>query len=554
MRQGVRPASGRANAAIYYVPEGYSTAGPRLLGINAASEGQLRAMALHAGVPRLYAFAETIEAGRAFADAVRAVNPRIETEWIPTDWPERLKAVGTLMLPGPGLAAYAWMRRPAGARAFSLVGITHATASVVAQDAIAELWTTPVEPWDALICTSSAVRSMVSRVLDDQRDYLTERFGDFSAPGPQLPLIPLGVDTAAMAPDHEARAQWRARLGLAPDEVALLYVGRLSPWSKSNPLPLFLATAAAARQAKARLRLVLAGWFDTDRLEQAYKDAAELICPETPLTIVDGRGPARAGIWHAGDIFVAPIDNIQESFGLAPLEAMAAGLPVVASDWDGFRDTVRDGIDGLLAPTFTPPEGAGADLGRSQGARTLGADQFLGAVSQAVAIDVEALARAIASLADNPDLRGRLGRSGQARARAEYDWSVTIGRYQTLWRELEDRRLAEGAALAAGSPNPSRPDPFRAFAAYPTAQLRGDMEAHVGATSPRVLQLLYQSPLVAFAHATLPELRDIEAMMANVETGPVRLGRLVRSAEPAVTAKRWRGVAWLIKYGFVRLG
>ena len=37
-------------------------------------------------------------------------------------------------------------------------------------------------------------------------------------------------------------------------------------------------------------------------------------------------------------------DNIQETFGLTPVEAMAAGLPCVMSDWDGYRDTVRDGV------------------------------------------------------------------------------------------------------------------------------------------------------------------------------------------------------------------
>src|SRR6516164_5377313 len=111
------------NAAIYYVPEGYSTAGQEILGIQAASEGMLHALIRYAGVDRLYAFAEHYRSGRAFAKAVARVDPGVTTEWISTAEVERLAPIGTLMLPGPGLAAYAWMRRRVGAHAFSLCGI-----------------------------------------------------------------------------------------------------------------------------------------------------------------------------------------------------------------------------------------------------------------------------------------------------------------------------------------------------------------------------------------------------------------------------------------------
>ena len=65
-------------------------------------------------------------------------------------------------------------------------------------------------------------------------------------------------------------------------------------------------------------------------------------------SFVDGRDPhMRHSVWHAADLFVSPSDSIQETFGLAVLEAMACGLPVVASDWDGYRDIVDDGQTGL---------------------------------------------------------------------------------------------------------------------------------------------------------------------------------------------------------------
>jgi glycogen synthase len=54
-------------------------------------------------------------------------------------------------------------------------------------------------------------------------------------------------------------------------------------------------------------------------------------------------------------------DNIQETFGLTPLEAMAAGLPVIVGDWDGYKDTVRDGVDGFRIPSLMPPAPLGTD-------------------------------------------------------------------------------------------------------------------------------------------------------------------------------------------------
>ena len=67
----------------------------------------------------------------------------------------------------------------------------------------------------------------------------------------------------------------------------------------------------------------------------------------------------RFDVWRAADLVVSLVDNIQETFGLVIVEAMASGLPVVATDWDGYRDLVDDGRTGLLVPT-TMVRGASA--------------------------------------------------------------------------------------------------------------------------------------------------------------------------------------------------
>lgn len=540
------------NAAIYYVPEGYSTAGAQLMGINVASEGMLRGFARHAGVERLYAFCEGAGAGLAFAQAVGAWDPRLATEWIAAGDIDKIAPLGTLMLPGPGLGAYAWARRRVGAGAFSLCGVTHTTATPLALDALTDLLVAPVEPWDAVVCPSRTVRAMVAALLEDQLSYLEERFGRLSQVRPQLPVIPLGIDGATFAPDPAARAAARAGLGVSDDEVVLLYAGRLNPAGKSHPIPLFLAAAMAAARAKAPLRLLLCGWFADADIEAAYREAAEMICPDVPLTIVDGRiSDTRARAWAGADIFVSPVDNIQETFGLTPLEAMAAGLPVIASDWDGYRDTVRQGVDGLLIQTWTPPPGQGGDLARGYGARVTGYEAYVGAAAQATAIDTAAFAEAIAALADDPDRRAAMGAAGCARAGAEFDWARIIPQYQELWVELASRRRQASPPVGLSNPYPARPDPFRAFAGYPSRFIRPDTRLRPGRTAPEMIEVLLASPLIVLAAPSLPAAATLAGMVEAVEAGPATVAAILEAH--GETEALWRGLGWLAKYGFVQL-
>jgi N-acetyl-alpha-D-glucosaminyl L-malate synthase BshA len=92
----------------------------------------------------------------------------------------------------------------------------------------------------------------------------------------------------------------------------------------------------------------------------------------------------------------ALVPSAAESFGLSALEALAAGLPVVATRVGGLADVVRDGETGLLA-----------EVG-----------------------DVEGLARQLRRLAENPDLRSRLGAAGRADAQARFHPELALDRYE----------------------------------------------------------------------------------------------------------------------------
>ena len=270
-------------------------------------------------------------------------------------------------------------------------------------------------------------------------------------------------------PAPGARHALRARLGIAEGDLAALFVGRLSFHAKAHPTPLLLAAARAAQRVQGRtVHLLLAGQFPDRAAEMEFREAAGRFRRAARVHFIDGsdgpHGPVMRSAWRAADIFVSLSDNVQETFGLTPVEAMAAGLPCVVSDWNGYKDTVADGETGFRIPTTTIGAGAGIDVADRYAAGIDSYDQLIGITSLATAVDVDACAEAIARLAGDAALRSRLGKAAAARARRLYDWRVVVAAYQDLWSELAELRAASpdlALRRPPGSCSNRRPRPVR---------------------------------------------------------------------------------------------
>jgi len=481
------------SAAIFYAPDGYETGGKRLLGRQAAGEGFLKAVLRHSRCDRLFCYAYD----RADFDDFQQ---RLQTwgldpdgiDWLAAGDPTSALRADVLYHPSPGLAPLSWRRRTIDQRGYGLCGVTHTTASRAVMDSIVEMVSAPVQPWDALICTSQAVRHGVERVLDNWLEYLGQRFGQRPRVELEFPIVPLGVEcdrvSSATTPiGAERRKTWRQQLGIADDDIAILFVGRLIAYAKAHPVPMYEAIERAACQTGKRVHLIQAGWFEEQRDEAMFKAAMPTRCPSVNGIFLDGRDRhVRDSIWSAADIFISLADNIQETFGLTPIEAMAAGLPVVVSDWNGYKESVRHGLDGFRIPTLIPPPGTGLNLANAYYDDRLNYSTYIGESASAVAIDIESCAATLVDLIESPDLRRKLGENGQQRAREVYDWRQVIARYDDLWEALRDRRqrATESAPVQSGRPPiPAIEDPFRAFAHYPSQTLRDDDTIALGANA-----------------------------------------------------------------------
>ncbi|MDP4949485.1 MAG: glycosyltransferase family 4 protein, partial [Burkholderiaceae bacterium] len=414
-------------------------------------------------------------------------------------------------------------------------------------------------------CTSTAVKDNVSRLLQAQVNYLQARLGVSRVVLPLLPVIPLGVHTADFAYTPDQKAAARAALSVSPNTLVVLFMGRLSFHAKAHPLAMYQALEAAAKATSKKVALVECGWHANEFIEKAYADAAQLACPSVKVITLDGRkAEDRQTAWAGADVFCSLSDNIQETFGIVPIEAMAAGLPVVVSDWDGYKDTVRDGVDGFRIPTLMPQAGLGGDLALRHAFEIDTYDMYCGHTCSLVAVDAQATASAFEKLFNSPELRHQMGEAGRKRAVELYDWKAIIGRYEALWAQQTELRLAakeeadNNAVKPLAHPWPARMDPFHAFESYPSQSLTPqtllalvDINTDIAITRALAYR---QLAMVDFAKIILPTETEIRAVL---QSQPDAMPREALEWVQAIPEDRrpfvFRALAWLVKLGVLRV-
>lgn len=547
-----------SSAVLYFHPEAYTTAGPKLMGRNAAGESFLKGYLQHVKSDELAVLANNTAHLQKFQEVTSALgNQRPVAEFSISNL-AALDGRGTVYYPGPAIGAHAWQRAMFGHGKWSLCGITHTTSSARAMDAICELLTAPVQAWDALICTSNTVKDNVEKVLQGQAEYLKSRLGSVSCTLPQLPVIPLGVNTQDFSYSNDQRLKARNALNVGEDTLVVLFMGRLSFHAKAHPLAMYQAIELAAKKTGKSVVLVECGWHANDFIAKAYQDAAARACPQVSVITLDGRDPvARDQAWAMADVFCSLSDNIQETFGIAPIEAMAAGLPVVVSDWDGYRDTVLHEVNGFRIPTTMPEAGWGRDLAQRHALELDTYDMYCGYSCSLVAVDVALAAQALEHLFMSAELRRRMGAAGRERARQVYDWSVVIAQYEELWGKLNATRVAQHGALhTLPHPWPARMDPFAAFASYPTRVLKANTllcrtDSELDLAFEKLTKML-DLEMVKFASRVLPSLEEMKRVLAAADAQPRMASQLLADIPRNRHALVFRGMAHLLKLGLLR--
>jgi glycosyltransferase involved in cell wall biosynthesis len=465
-----------------------------------------------------------------------------------------LAGLEAIHYPDPSIAAAAEWRAANPGADLSITGIIHTLCTTAVVAMVRRCVTAPVAPWDALVCTSRAGRAVVEAVLEQHTEYLARRFSLASlskAQWPSLPVIPLPAPVeppiATGLSRQERRAYARQRLGIAATSFVACSVGRLSFHSKAHPLALYRALAGVA-EAHPDLLLLECGQYSNPQIAGAYRELQERF-PQLRFQVIGGREPASDEakwlVYAAADVFVSPADSIQETFGLTLLEAMLAELPLVVSDWDGYRDLVQEGVTGFLVPTadalLATEQVDSIQAGYQAG--SLSYDTMVALRSLGVVVDVEALRQALLTLADDPALARQMGEQGAKCLQEHYSPAVIAARYRQLWGELGDRRRAaseqERCALRAWIPPDARlfqgyaSQPFTAESVRESRQEPGD-----GLLSDRMNEGLFDQLCFGQASTVREHLRV---------SGELRLAALLSLGYPEERARQI--LAALVKLG-----
>jgi glycosyltransferase involved in cell wall biosynthesis len=229
---------------------------------------------------------------------------------------------------------------------------------------------------------------------------------EVGVPSENVVIVPCGVSYPRFTSDSVDRNAVRDIYGIPKDVFTYITVGRNHP-KKGFPILVKALAEMKANPAIDNFHCVFVG----KHMDQLIPQAESLGVADS-ITIVDelGSSPEDAAyevpstplihLYRSVDACVFP--SLIEAHSHINIEAMAAGLPVISTDGIGVKDTVNDGVDGLLAKVGDPVSLAGK----------------------------------MADVQTNPKLRECLKTHGYESAKNKYDWSVVGKMFESLYLEL----------------------------------------------------------------------------------------------------------------------
>ena len=221
---------------------------------------------------------------------------------------------------------------------------------------------------DAIVSTSKFMADAVDKILPNP---------------PPVTLVPFGVDTEQFKPHENPAARTRIRIGF------------VKTFSKKYAPDLFIEAAAIVLRVRKDIEFVMAGRGPLINEMRRFADQ----CGTGDHITFPGFVPHEevADLMRDLDIFVNCSRYDSESFGVVICEASATGLPVIATDVGGVRETLIDGETGILTPRD----------------------------------DANALAAAMLDLAADVDLRRRAGAAGRGFMCENYEWNQCVDKMNT---------------------------------------------------------------------------------------------------------------------------
>jgi glycosyltransferase involved in cell wall biosynthesis len=444
----------------------------------------------------------------------------------------------------PGLI---YLRNMHSLRPFPITGITHSLNVKESAFYAFKVCAAPVMPFDSVICTSNCGKEVLKRLFQCTESNFSRMNIKYKG---RLDVVPLGIDDVYRnIPDSR---QSKKSLGIEPDSFVILSLGRLATEKKMDYAPFLAAVKRFAQKNKTRkINLVIAGGADNAEQKFIENLVSENKLEHITKLFTNFEDDKKSILYSAADVYASPIDNLQETFGLSVVEAMAHKCVVVVSDFNGYSEIVNHDINGIKIPTFW------ADTMKEfeNVSEIMNFPTYQLLLSQSVAVDFDKMADALQMLLDNPEKRITLAQAAREKVIQNYFWSDIIKKYCALWQQLSEQ-ARNCPAEPEKTKNPWEIDCWSVFSHYPSKTISGDETISMSEYGREVLMtggvpVCYSE---IGASVVLPEL--VTVALRAVENKSITTEQLItilkkRSAISKSTALYH--ILWMAKYNLISI-
>ena len=422
---------------------------------------------------------------------------------------------------------------------FAITGYTHTLSSRNLSPGFLLTLLQQPQSCDAIICSSKCGQKVMENIFDTINNSFSQAFHqDIDYKG-QLPHIPLGITTESY--NRVRKDEARKKLRFPAENKIILSIARLTPSSKMDYYPI-LDVFSRILHEYPTARLVLAGGLSEEKenyLKELQVYAQQKGITDEIIFCPNFEDSYKHLLYSAADIFISPSDNMQETFGITIIEALASGLPVVCSDWDGYKELVTDGVTGYRVPTIMQKSYDAID---NLSLFSLN-PSFI--IAQYTAVNQDIMTERILSLMSNDRLLTEMAENAK-RSIVCYDWSQLIPQYESLWSSLKTEALLQYTPSSFSLHFSF----YKLFSHYPTYHLEDTTVLSITDAGENILANRQELSINLIIKNFL-DFHLLGSLLSNLKEKPLTNADLKARHRNYTQDLVESHILWLIKYGAV---
>jgi len=389
---------------------------------------------------------------------------------------------------------------------------------------------------DAIICSSDAGRKVLMNWFAQ-----IQKMRHLLPPDVKTEVIPFGFDSTAF--DRVDRKTARTRMGLSENEIIALCFGRFSEYDKMDLFPLLQAFHRTHPKGRP-WRLILAGAAHHPEYVSMVDLWTKALGLQGSVTIkTDISDSEKVALFKSANFFVSPSDNLQETFGLTLIEALAAGLPLVISDFSGYREIATPEVARMV-----PTRWSDIGLFSTMEFGPLSDEAVLHrTMAQSIHVDIDSLARSMLMLFSYPERFREMGVSARRRFEEQYDYPIIIEKLEDFWLKL--KRDFRRNAVPRNS-QPLFPDYFHSFSHYFTEHIGPDSTVKSTDFAKSLAEAGQDYPLLPGMDQIVDH--NVIRQMLALASSSSKVQRIVDCIKGDKRRIRYQ-IMWMLKHGLLEL-